>query len=256
MGRSERSERDSLPPNGAAPSPRKPATGGPAPPDKPSVRSASSWLTRCTSCALLPQPTPSERPTLGVAQPPRGARALGVAQPPRGARALGVAAPPRRPMRGSSVLRTRCIQAPPENHREPATTEAAAMGRSERSERDSLPPNGAAPSPRKPATGGPAPPDKPSVRSAASWLTRCTSCAPLPQPTPSRCPTLSVVQPPGNAQSWVWSNPLGCPVLGVVQPPSGHRSLHRGRTASAVYPGTHREPPRTRHDRGCGNGSQ
>src|SRR5699024_6025949 len=57
------------------------------------------------------------------------------------------------------------------------------------------------------ATGGAVPPETCGVRSAASWLTRCASCAPLPQPTPSGCPVLGVVQPP-------W----GCLVLGVVQP--------------------------------------
>src|SRR5690625_1557384 len=52
------------------------------------------------------------------------------------------------------------------------------MGRSERSERDSLPPNGGAPPPRKPATGGPAPPGKSGVHSAAS-CDRATRTAPI-----------------------------------------------------------------------------
>src|SRR5690625_3020135 len=107
------------------------------------------------------------------------------------------------------------------------------MGRGERSERDSLPPSGGALLCRRLATGGAVPSGEFGVRSAASWLTRCASCAPLPQPTPS-----------------------GCLVLGVVEPPSGHRFLRRGRTVSAVCPGTLREPSWTRHDRGCGNGSQ
>ena len=76
------------------------------------------------------------------------------------------------------------------------------------------------------ATGGGAPPDESGVRSAASWLTRCASCAPLPQPTPSGCPDLGVVQPPGGARPWVWPHGLG----GVSRHP----------------PGTAADPPRPR----------
>src|SRR5690625_4113140 len=139
---------------------------------------------------------------------------------------------------------------------------------------------------------GEAPADGCGVRSAASWLTRCASCAPLPQPTPSGCPALDVVQPPSGCPALdvvhppsgcpslgvvqppsgcpalgVVQPPSGCPVLGVVQPPRGARPWvwsnplgmpgpGCGRTASAVCPGTLREPSWTRHDRGCGNGAQ
>src|SRR5690625_2013814 len=82
----------------------------------------------------LPQPTPSGRPTLGVVQPPGGARVWVWSNP------LGVPGP------GCGPTPWGCIQVPSGNRRGPVTTEAAAMGRSERSERDSLPPSGAAPS--------------------------------------------------------------------------------------------------------------
>src|SRR5690625_509077 len=103
-------------------------------------------------------PTPSGCPSLGVVQPPSGCPVLGVVQPPSGCPVLGVVQPPgdARSWVWSNLLGCpslgvvgpprRCVQAPSGNRRGPATTEAAAMGRSERSERDSLPPSGGAPS--------------------------------------------------------------------------------------------------------------
>src|SRR5699024_7178046 len=55
--------------------------------------------------------------------------------------------------------------------------------------------------------------------------------------TPWGCLVLGVVQPPGGAWSWVWSNPLGVPGLGC------------GPTAWGVSrhpPGTAADPPRAR----------
>src|SRR5690625_4313336 len=151
--------------------------------------------------------------------PPGGARSW-VWSNALGCPVLGVVQPPGVPGPCAvAVLPRGCVQALSGNRRGPVTTEAVAMGRSERSERDSLPPSGGALLSRRSATGGAVPSGESGVRSAASWLTRCASCAPLPQPTPSGCPSPGVVQPPGGARSWVWSNPLGCPVLGVVQPP-------------------------------------
>src|SRR5690625_2449204 len=102
----------------------------------------------------------------------------------------------------------------------------ASMGRSERSERDSLPPNGGAPLPREPATGGAVPSDESGVRSAAS-CDRATRTAPIAAAHPLR-----------GAWSWVWPNPLGALVL--VSWPDRLGGVFR------YPPGTVVDPPRLR----------
>src|SRR5690625_5456490 len=98
------------------------------------------------------------------------------------------------------------------------------MGRSERSERDSLPPSGGAPfrllgrrwrgstwQVRR-ALGG-------KLAHSLRELRPIAAAHPLGVPglgcgpTPWGRAALGVVQPPGGGRSWVWSNPLGAPVL-------------------------------------------
>src|SRR5690625_1640533 len=175
-------------------------------------------------------PTPSRRPALSVAQPPSGcpvlvpwpARLGGVSRYPPGT----VAGPPRQRLwqwvAVSAASETacrraavhRCLGGPPRVVRFHLVSPACAR------------------------------------RQAATAL---REAHPLPQPTPSGCPVLGVVQPPSGcpvlgvvgpprgARSWVWSNPLGAPGPGCGPPPSGQRFLCRGRTASVVCPGTLRE---------------
>src|SRR5690625_2588372 len=69
-------------------------------------------------------------------------------------------------------------------------------------------------------------------------VTALREAHPLPQPTPSGCPVLGVVQPPGGARVWVWSNPLGALVL--VSWPDRLGGVFRH------PPGTAADPPRPR----------
>ena len=79
--------------------------------------------------------------------PPRGARSWVWSNPSGGARSWVSSNPLGAPVLAVvAVLPRRCVQAPSGNRRGPVTAEAVAMGRSERSERDSLPPSGGAPS--------------------------------------------------------------------------------------------------------------
>src|SRR5690625_2449583 len=180
----------------------------------------------------LPQPTPSGCPALGVVQPPGDARPW-VWSNPLGALVLvswpdrlgggfryppGTAADPPRPrlrqwVAVSAASETacrraavhRCLGSPPRVVRFHLTSPACAR------------------------------------RQAATAL---REAHPLPQPTPSGCPALGVVQPPGDARPWVWSNPLRAPVLVPWPHPLGGRcGVH-----PSWGPGVSRHPPRTAAD--------
>src|SRR5699024_10376372 len=72
------------------------------------------------------------------------------------------------------------------------------------------------------ATGGAIPSGEFSVRSAASWLTRCASCAPLPQPTPFGVPEPECGPTPfGVPEPECGPTPLGVPGLGCGPTPFG-----------------------------------
>src|SRR5690625_4919773 len=64
------------------------AVGGAVPSGESGVRSAASWLTRCASCAPLPQPTPFGMPGLGCGRTPWGMPGLGCGPTPWGVAGL------------------------------------------------------------------------------------------------------------------------------------------------------------------------